>query len=243
MHPAIKAAIVAAARLTPTVEICGFIVRSTTGEPALLPCANVAARPEEAFEISDSDQIAALQLGQDNVLGLYHSHPTRPGFSAGGPGHESDLAYAETIALPMYLYTVATDTWHDYTPASYTPPLEGRGWATGFTDCYGLLRDYSRSHWGHHMADYDRDGDSNQRDLILSRLGAEGFVEVPLAAARLDDVLMFKSRRLLANHFGILVGPSVMLHHHEGGLSCRETVDDRWLSRLTNVYRLADRRA
>lgn len=217
------------------MEICGFILAGNNPDPFLFPCVNVSRDPAHSFEIGERDHIAAL--GRGRILAVYHSHPNSPGFSAGDAN--CDLERAQRIALPFYLYTVATDTWEEYLPPSYRPPLAGRDWVTGMADCYETVRVYFRHHHGLHMGDYDRDGTVNLRDLILARFAAEGFHQVDITAAQIGDVLMFKSDRLLSNHFGVLTGPSQMLHHLQGGLSCVETVSGRWLARAVCVFRLS----
>lgn len=202
--------------------------------PFVFPCANISREPERSFEISERDHMAALGAGR--ILAVYHSHPASPGFSAGDSN--CDLERAQRIALPFYLYTVATETWEEYLPSSYQPPLTGRAFIFGFDDCYHTVRLYFRQHHGVHLGDYDRDDTVNLRDLILSRFAAEGFQQVELTTAKLGDVLMFTSSRLLSNHFGVLTGPSQMLHHPSGGLSSIDTVSGRWLSRAVCAFRL-----
>lgn len=246
MHPAIKAEIIALARATPDVEICGFIWHDLAGQPHLHPCRNIHPSPTEGFEIDVHDHMEAL--GRGPLLGFYHSHPAKPGFSAGDPETEdNDLAWAEEIALPAYLYCVAADSWHSYEPLTYQPPLLGTQWVWGFRDCYEAVRQWARQKRGHFMADYDRDDQLNLRDLILSRFEAEGFERVPLAAAQLGDVLMFDSDRLLSNHFGVLTGPNRFLHHPvdrsnpNGSISREDLLTSRWLERAVCAFRLKAR--
>lgn len=237
MHPRIKAEIIALARATPAVEICGFIWHDLAGQPHLHPCRNVHPDPTAGFEIDVQDHIVAL--GRGPLLGIYHSHPAKAGFSVGGPDEEdNDLEWAEEIALPSYLYCVAADSWHAYTPPTYQPPLAGTPWCWGFRDCYETVRQWARQKRGHFIADYDRDDQLNLRDLILARFEAEGFQQLPLAQAQLGDVLMFQSKRLLSNHLGVLVRPNVMLHHPAEGIACEETLDASWLRRAVCAFRL-----
>lgn len=243
MHPRIKAAIIALARATPEVEICGFIWHDLAGQPHLHPCRNIHPEPAKGFEIDVQDHMDAL--GRGPLLGVYHSHPTKPGFSTGGPDEEdNDLAWAEELALPCYLYCVAQDSWHSYLPPTYQPPLLGLPWVWGFQDCYSLVRQWARQQRGHHMADYDRDDQLNLRDLILDRFAAEGFERLPVAAAALGDVLMFESDRLLSNHLGVLVGPNRFLHHPvdranpNGSISREDLLTARWLERAVCAFRL-----
>lgn len=231
MHSAIKAEIIALARETPDREVCGFIYHDRE-RAHLMPCTNVAADPTESFEISVDDQMRFEQMA--GQLGVYHSHPKAGAFS------EDDLAHARHINLPQYLYDVAADEWHDYTPASCVFPLETRPFVLGFHDCYGLLRDYARQQLNHHMRDYDRDESFSHEvaGTIMASYALEGFDQVELAQARPGNVLLFRSNLALPQHFAILEEGNRMLHHPRGSLSRCEPITDRWLSRLVACFRL-----
>lgn len=237
MYTPLKSQIIALARATPDQEVCGFIYHDQLrhpGEPLLWPCANVAGDPAHAFEISEADHMAVLARGE--ILAVYHSHPHSPGFSQGCD--DCDIERAQRLAVPFYLYTVAVDTWQEYIPPTYTPHLTGRAFVAGMDDCYELVRLYCRQHYGHYMGDYDRgDLTTDLQTLIMARFAAEGFEQVALTAAKVGDVLMFRSDRALAAHFGVLVGPSKMLHHQIGQLAREDMVTDRWLNRVVAVFR------
>lgn len=242
MHTRIKSAILALARATPEVEICGFIYADPAGHAQLLPCRNIAADPAAAFEIDVQDHILALNTGP--LLGLWHSHPGPPaGFSRGNPeaGIMGDLDWAEELGLPLYLANVEDGSWHTYLPASYQPPLEGRAWTLGFSDCWETPRLHFRAHHGLLMADYDRDESFSHEEAgtILANYAREGFTSLPPdpAALRPHDILLFRTDRALPQHFGVFLGPRGMLHHPQGALSRVETLTSNWQRRLTHVFR------
>lgn len=67
-----------AAAARPAVEICGLLLGRGSIVEALLPCANVAAVPENSFEIDPAVLISAhraARAGGPAVIGHYHSHP------------------------------------------------------------------------------------------------------------------------------------------------------------------------
>lgn len=244
MHPRIRQTILAAARATPDVEVCGFVYCDAFGHAQTLPCRNVAADPTSAFEIDVQDHIRALHIGPA-LLGLYHSHPAgQPAtFSRGDPAADTmgDLDWADELALPLYLAT-PEGGWADYTPTTYQPPLEGRHWCLGFSDCWEVPRLYYRQHHAIHMADYERDESfcHEEQGVILSNYEREGFLQLPPdpSAIRLHDILMFRTDKALPQHFGVFVGQGgYMLHHQNGGLSTRQLLTDRWQERLYCVFR------
>lgn len=67
-----------AAAASPDIEICGLLLGQGGTVEALLPCANVAAVPQDSFEIDPVALIAAYRAaraGGPSVIGHYHSHP------------------------------------------------------------------------------------------------------------------------------------------------------------------------
>lgn len=231
MYIPTKQEIIGLAKANPDREICGFICHDTaTGMPRVVPCENISREPACSFEIGTADHIRALGTGP--ILGVYHSHPTVEGFTP------PDLACAETMAVPFYVYCLTQGTWHDYLPSTYRPALTGVPFVPGFRDCFELVRLYAREHDGHVISDYDRDETANLRDLIMEKFDLEGYALILPKDIRLGDVLLFKSERALSNHFGVLIGPSRMLHHPMGLLSREDMVTDRWISRMVCAFRL-----
>ncbi len=230
MHTCLKSEIISFARSTPE-EVCGFICLDQRG-PFLFPCRNVARTPTEEFSVDPQDHIRALGAGQ--LLGVYHSHPVAASFSP------EDLDFAAETALPHYLYSVPDDKWSEYLPATYEPPLEGLNWALGFQDCYSLPRAYYRQHFQHYLSDYDRDESfcHEEQQVIMNSFEKEGFVKVPAGELQQHDIMLFRSEKVLPQHFGVYVGGNQFLHHPRNGLSCREMLTDRWLSRLICAFQL-----
>lgn len=234
MNSNTKAEVIALARAQPEREVCGFIAHSPKRDTAeVIPCTNESPDTANSFVISQRDYIRALNHGL--ILGVYHSHPTVQGFT------REDLQCAEAMAVPFYVYCLKQDSWHDYLPRTYQPPLLGSPFIPGFRDCYELVRLYYRQHRGCVIGDYTRNENDNLRDLILANFAGEGFEQISVPEAKIGDTLMFRSEWVLNNHFGILTGPSRMWHHPLGNLSREEMVTNRWLERAVCAFRLKPR--
>ncbi len=239
MHSRIKAAILAAARATPTEEVCGFIYADAHGRADILPCANVAEDRTCEFEVDVQDHVRALSLG--TLLGVYHSHPGEPsGFSP------ADLEAAQELGLPLYLVNTRDASWHDYVPPTFTLALDGIPWCLGFRDCWEVPRIHYRQALGLYLSDFDRDetflheaASATFADTTLASYEREGFTRLAAdpAALRPHDVLMFHTDRALPQHFGVFRGDSRFTHHVENALSRTELLTDRWMSRLVGVFR------
>lgn len=100
--------------------------------------------------------------------------------------------------------------------------LLGRPFVYGSADCYGLARDFYKDNWGLKLTDYARpDGWSDTQNLLLDNLGNEGFqlIDEPIHKIRPGDALLLALRSPVANHIGMYLGDSKILHHRQGQLS------------------------
>jgi len=73
--------IVADARHTPDVEICGLLAGRGSYCTAAYPVLNVSPTPAVAFYMDPQSQIDALlamDTDGETLLGIYHSHPRTP---------------------------------------------------------------------------------------------------------------------------------------------------------------------
>jgi len=85
-------------------EVCGLLLGERAGEQervtAVEPLANVAARPDDSFEIDPAGLVAAYRrqrAGGPAVLGHYHSHPG--GVAAPSPRDAGAVAGAGRLWL------------------------------------------------------------------------------------------------------------------------------------------------
>lgn len=242
MHTRVKQTIIDLARATPEVEVCGLIYADDKG-PRVYPCANVAADPAAAFELSQDDHLACLKLG--DVIGVYHSHPHGPAHfyqgAAADPTQWTDIDIAEEAAIPFYLYDLQSGTWAEHIPASYTVQMEGRRFIWGFDDCYGTARHWYRQKLGLNLRDYDRDETFSETDstAIMDNFAHEGFVRMDPAttAIKLHDALLFDLTTRCPQHLAIFTAPQRMLHHPLNSLSHIDLIDGRWVSHLKHVLR------
>ena len=234
MHTLLKQRVIELAKASP-LEVCGFFYRDRSNKAQIHECRNIASKPAEEFQISDEQYIEVLGLG--TPLGVWHSHPA----ADHGPTSfsEADLECAEEQAIPFYLYDVVGGDWHEYLPASYQPELLGQPFTLGWTDCYGLVRDYFRRTCRLYLGDYDRDESFSheERGIIMANFEREGFQLGSLETLQAHDIMMFKTDRVLPQHFGVYEGQQRFLHHPLNALSREELLTGRWLDRLVCVFR------
>lgn len=174
---------------------------------------NVHKDPENFFSVSERDTCSAMALG---LLAVVHSHPS----NIAAPS-ASDMRGQINTAVPWGI--VATDgvacsepVW--WGPGAEVPPLLGRGFRHGTTDCYALIRDYYRLERGVELPEFPRDwlwweaGETH----FVDGFPEAGFVTIPEADARPGDVWLAQIRSSTPNHGGILLEDGLVLHQPGG---------------------------
>jgi proteasome lid subunit RPN8/RPN11 len=89
------------AQISPNIEVCGLIGSKNGLPSSCYPINNVAAHPEQHFQLDPSQQISAMvamrNLGEE-LFAIYHSHPTAPATPS--------ITDLEQTAYPEVLYLI-----------------------------------------------------------------------------------------------------------------------------------------
>ena len=218
------------ARKYPEIEICGYVMADGRFSKRV----NTSDDPANSFRIRG-------KLPKDAVA-IVHSHP-------GGPFYPSaaDMAQQRATALPWGIVSFSDRHeevfWFgDEVP---TPPLVGRGFRHGVTDCYSLVRDFYREQHGITLKEFPRDWEwwNNDEHLYLRGFEEAGFVEIDKNSILPGDLFMATIRSKTINHAGVYLGNGLILHHTCGRdgydpfrLSTVEPAA-RWLNFVTKVIR------
>lgn len=208
-------------------ESCGVII-DELGVNRYVALPNVAAEPETSFHIDESSLVPYL----DKIEAIVHSHPD-------GPDCPSEADMRQQVAWQLPFGIVSTDGnrclepfwWGDTVPI---PPLVGRGFRHGVTDCYALVRDHFRLELGITLREYPRDWEWWSKDgqrLYEDYFEVEGFNRIETTEVKLHDCFLAQIRSNTPNHAGVYVGNSLILHH----LTARGSTDPSRLSRREPV--------
>lgn len=209
-------------------ESCGYVVRTPRGE-RYLPCENLSAEPTQYFRMRPEDYLRAQSIGE--IVALVHSHPSGELYLS-----EADRRLQVQSNLPWWL--VQKGQIYQF---RCVPPLLGRVFKHGESDCYALFRDaYHLA--GIDMPNFDRRDDwwMQGENLYLDNLPATGFYSVSLEEAQAGDVVICCYGSSVANHAAIYCGDGELLHHIPEQLSKRERYTDKWLRRTHSVWRHKD---
>jgi proteasome lid subunit RPN8/RPN11 len=220
-------------------EQCGLVLRNPGGLLYATHERNEAPEPEHFFAIAAKVHLAAVTAG--NLVGYWHSH--NPGGDTGPSA--ADMAVADELGLPCWVWIVETQTLHCYVPKDKRAPLEGRQFLPMVHDCVSLVWDYYRTVLGIELpfvarvqADYRR----GFRQSLAPLLQAAGADIVQGPPARHDIVLMALDAPHI-NHAGVYIGEGIMLHQVLNRKSERVPYGGYWERSTVALVRLPGAKA
>lgn len=223
MNEELKKAILKIAKELEPREMCGFVIFAG-GELEFINCENIADDPENFFEVSPDDFLSAGMKG--NIVALVHSHP------GGEPVlSPADFQMQQNTELDWWL--VCDGVIHVF---PWVPPLLGREFIHGQTDCYTLFRDFYRLS-GKEFPNFERDDYwwEDGFNLYLDNMAKHGFEQVK--EPQIGDVILINIGADVPNHAAIYVGNQMVLHHAPKRLSKRDLYDGYWFKHTHSIWR------
>ena len=209
-------------------EACGLILSDPMmGERFYYPCQNIATDPLNFFEITPEEQIEAEKLGW--IEAIVHSHPN------GEP--VLSLADRQMFAHTDCDWLLVCDGKLQRFPK--IPPLIGRDFKHGKTDCYTLFKDFYFLA-GLDMDEFNRSDEwwHNGQNLYLDSLEGQGFKRLDSQQTlQIGDVILMQVGANVPNHAGIYLGSQMVLHHSPKRLSKRDLYDGYWLKHTHSIWR------
>lgn len=187
-----------------------------------VPQINTSNDPQNGFSIND-----AAWLAQGGVEGVIHSHPD-------GPDCPSALDMSGQVSSGVPWGIVVCNNADSATEPFFfgdgvpIPPLVGRSFRHGVTDCYSIIRDWYRLERKITLPDFSRNwewwkkGDDMYR-VLYTKAGFERHNEPPIVG----DVFLAQVRSTIPNHGGVYLGNGLILHHLQNQLSRREPIGDK----------------
>ena len=198
------------------------------GKEQYYPCNNLSTYSQQCFILDPEDYVKADALGE--ITAIVHSHPVTPPSPS-----QADKVSCEQSGLKWHIVNPKTEMWGYCEPTGYKPPLIGRQWVWGVTDCWSLVRDYYKEKHNIHLLDYQRP--TTPQDFLDNPLFEQyaertGFVELNKdEKLQKGDVLLMSILHPTLNHVAIFLGDEI-LHHLADRLSTREPYNE-WLLKCT----------
>ena len=198
------------------------------GKEEYYPCNNLSTYSQQCFILDPEDYVKADALGE--ITAIVHSHPVTPPSPS-----QADKVSCEQSGLKWHIVNPKTEMWGYCEPTGYKPPLIGRQWVWGVTDCWSLVRDYYKEQHNIQLLDYERP--TTPQDFLDNPLFEQyaertGFVELNKdEKLQKGDVLLMSILHPTLNHVAIFLGDDI-LHHLADRLSTREPYNE-WLLKCT----------
>ena len=210
-------------------ESCGLLIE-IKGKEKYYPCKNLSNWSNQCFIIDPIDYAKAEDTGK--ILAVIHSHPTTQPIAS-----QADMISCEDSKLPWHIVNPKTEQWGYYEPSGYKPPLIGRHWVWGVTDCWALVRDWYKETKGIILRDWERPITPEEfiADPMFERCAwRTGFRQLrPEEKLENGDLLFMSILTSGLNHVAIFIDGDV-LHHLADRISCKEPYNE-WLLKCTGM--------
>jgi len=210
-------------------ESCGLLIE-IKGKEKYYPCKNLSNWSNQCFIIDPVDYAKAEDNGK--ILAVIHSHPTTQPIAS-----QADMISCEDTNLPWHIVNPKTEQWGYYEPSGYKPPLIGRHWVWGVTDCWALVRDWYKETKGIVLRDWERPITPEEfiADPMFERCAwRTGFRQLrPEEKLENGDLLFMSILTTGLNHVAIFIDGDV-LHHLADRISCKEPYNE-WLLKCTGM--------
>tara|TARA_Y100000114_G_scaffold88212_1_gene81655 strand:- start:85 stop:786 length:702 start_codon:yes stop_codon:yes gene_type:complete len=210
-------------------ESCGLLI-DIKGKEKYFACKNLSNWSNQCFIIDPVDYAKAEDTGK--ILAVIHSHPTTQPIAS-----QADMISCEDSKLPWHIVNPKTEQWGYYEPSGYKPPLIGRHWVWGVTDCWALVRDWYKEEKGIILRDWERPITPEEfiADPMFERCAwRTGFRQLrPEEKLENGDLLFMSILTTGLNHVAIFIDGDV-LHHLADRISCKEPYNE-WLLKCTGM--------
>ena len=204
------------------------LVLNIRGKLKYYPCNNLAITDHQCFILDPEDYLKADNAG--DIVGIFHSHPINPPTPS-----QADKFSCEASGLPWYIVNPTSQEWSYLEPCGYKPPLLGRQWVWGVTDCWSLVRDWYKENKNINLRDWERPltpQEFNDKPLFEQCADDTNFRELQNNERLEDgDVLLMSIMYPTLNHVALFFQGDV-IHHLTDRLSCREPYSE-WLLKCT----------
>lgn len=192
-------------------------------EPAFVPVRGAVPESRGNFDLEMS-VLRRLEDANGPLRAIVYSHPTERKTDIEAvlfTPSASEMRWQMAAEVPFLIAVaspggVADLFWFgDQCPV---PPLVGRIFRHGVTDCYSLCRDWYRLERNVRLPEFPRDwdwwtGGREGPNLYVEGFGRAGFYPIERAEARAGDSALFCIRSKVPNHAAVLLEDGWMIHH------------------------------
>lgn len=171
---------------------------------------NRSKTPTEEVGVSDEDMVKLAEAAM-----YFHSHPNGPACPS-----MADMRLQMQLEIPFAIYSVDTNDLFAWGDSLHKPPLIGRAFRHGISDCYSLVRDWFLQEKGVTLIDRPREWDwwlNGTDNFYDDGFKEAGFIKIPKEeATQKGDALLFQFKYKVIMHAAIVVDKDLLLHHISG---------------------------
>lgn len=204
-------------------ESCGIITNNK-----YIPSVNVCENPSIGFKI---DPVLISKINKIDMVLHTHIETNYPS--------KIDMQEQESMGTPWsigYCPNGYIEDWFSWGDSLQIPPLKGRNYRFGITDCWTLIRDWFRLELGILLPIFPRDrNDLANGKTLFDQFGDADFVEVDNVKYP-GDCMLFKMNSSIINHCGVLVSDEKFIHQPLTGVS-RSSMVQLWNRKAVGFYR------
>lgn len=211
-------------------ESCGLVIEKNNALE-YISCRNESVEVE-SFVINTSDYAAAEDLG--NIKYIVHSHPY-----TGIQPSEVDKLSLELDDIPWLIVCPHTKTYSITVPTGYVPPLLGREYTHGISDCLSIVLDYYKLKLNINLGTYYREDLwwLMGKNYYNEELPKAGFIKVTDGTLKEHDIILMRVASSIENHAAIYIGNNKILHHPQNRISTEDIYGGWWQKISSSVYR------
>jgi len=207
-------------------ESCGVVVGAE-----YIACRNEAENPEKDFRIPTAEYSKYAR----RVKAIIHSHTNGKAFPSKAD-MQSQIATKKPWGIVVTDGAVVNDFFY-FGDGSPVPPLIGRQFRHGVTDCYALVRDWYKQEQGIVLPAYARADQwwEAGESMLVDFFSDCGF-EVVQRVSEPGDCVIGRVLGKVPNHCGVYIGNDLVLHHLSNRLSRSEPLQP-WMKYVTHCLR------
>lgn len=219
------------------LESCGVIV-----DGKYCPEKNVHENPTKSFRLSREAWTYSTYPGEAKLEGIVHSHPNGPEYPSSNDMVSQIASAVPWCIVPVYARSDDSNETIEGEPFWFgdqllAPPLLGRKFRHGVTDCYSLIRDWYKLNRGIDLNEIPRDWNwwDKGQNLYMIGFPKAGFEEVAVNNnPAVGDVALVAIGSSTINHAGVYIGHEKIMHHPANRRG--KGYDETSLSRIDSIH-------
>lgn len=213
-----------------------FVFSDNNYDYNFIPFDNLDKKNPNHFTV-DNSKFLKFYLNK-KIISLFHTH-----IETDVNPSEQDIAIAESLGLPSYIFSTKNKESFLYYPENYKPvDLHDRIFIPFFQDCVSFVKDFYflnfKLNFNTLVKDWSRSRINSNDKLINSIINH--FNEVDKNYLKYGDLILFKPEISNLYHLGVIDQDNLLSHHPIGSKPTRNLFNDKMSNKVYKCYRYKD---